>query len=63
VFERYNVVSEADLKLAAARLSEHLRAKNAALEGERHTIGTQASEGANGAASPSPAAPALTAPA
>jgi integrase len=44
VFDRYNIVSEADLKDAARRLGEYLAHKGAELE-DRHTIGTQAHPG------------------
>jgi integrase len=47
VFERYNIVSESDLKDAARKLGEYMASRAAhqgtpktALENERHTIGT-----------------------
>jgi integrase len=44
VFDRYNIVSEADLKDAARRLGEYLAHKGAEL-GDQHTIGTQGHPG------------------
>ncbi|MBM3760935.1 MAG: site-specific integrase [Acidobacteria bacterium] len=42
VFERYNVVSEADIRQGAARLAEYLQGvERHTAEQERHTIGTQ----------------------
>jgi hypothetical protein len=47
IFDRYNIVNEADIKQAAERLHQHITAKReqrkeAAAESNPHTIGTQA---------------------
>jgi hypothetical protein len=43
VFDRYNIVSESDLKAAAQRLGEYMAHKRAIPEA-RHTTGTQEQE-------------------
>jgi len=46
IFDRYNIVSEADLRQAAARLERYLaERREEAQRGERHTIGTPSTEG------------------